>query len=368
VAAKYGCLLLPRLAGPGQRVLPAAPPRPPLAWCPNGVAGCVMSADRTTMLLVGLMLLTRTAAAAAAAHRPVSIGDSDADGPFGAETDCAVRGLLLEHAQHIQPQLSSANLQHVFDSLELAGRCNTSRPLPPATPPPPPATPVGAALFVDFATGDDSAAGAVGSPFKTIAKALAVAGASKTVDAIVLRAGVHFLESTLQLTPAHSDLLITAFCSGSAPCEEVWLSGGIPLPAAAWTPHNVSNGANIWQRDVPAAAAAAGAVPASALHWLEDLEGATALTRARWPNRRPQDGTIDKPSLLDITASSAVWLQPPTVRPALHKAVVTPAIPLTVTGEFNQWMVVRKRFFCASLNLKNPTIVKTGSGQTYRKI
>jgi hypothetical protein len=35
---------------------------------------------------------------------------------------------------------------------------------------------------------------------------------------------------------------------------------------------------------VPAAAAAAGAVPASALHWLGDLEAATALTRARWPN------------------------------------------------------------------------------------
>ena len=81
-----------------------------------------------------------------------------------------------------------------------------------------------------------------------MAKALAAAGASETVDAVVLRAGVHFLGSTLQLTPAHSDLLITAFCSGSAPCEEVWLSGGIPLPAAAWTPHNTSGGANIWQR------------------------------------------------------------------------------------------------------------------------
>jgi hypothetical protein len=57
------------------------------------------------------------------------------------------------------------------------------------------------------------------------------------------------------------------------------------------------------------------------------------------PNRRPQDGTIDKPSLLDIAPSSAVWLQPPKVRPALHKVVASPAIPLTVTGEFNRWMV-----------------------------
>ena len=279
------------------------------------------------LLLLAALLALRTTAAA-----------SDRDGPFGVETDCAVRGLLLKHALHIQPALSGPNLHHVFDSLELAARCNASRPIPPAPPPPPAATP-SVALFVDFARGDDSAAGTVSSPLKTVAKALAAAGVRKPVGAIVLRAGVHFLESTLQLTPAHSDLLITAYCSGSAPCEEVWLSGGIPLPTATWKPHNISGGANIWQRQVPTAAAAAGAVAASALHWLDDLEGATALTRARWPNRRPQDGTIDKPSLLDISPSSAVWLQPPNVRPAQHKAVTQPSIPLTVTGEFNQWMV-----------------------------
>ena len=37
-----------------------------------------------------------------------------------------------------------------------------------------------------------------------------------------------------------------------------------------------------------------------------------------------QDGTLDKPSLLDIAPSSAVWLQPAAVRPALHKAVDSP--------------------------------------------
>ncbi len=288
------------------------------------------------MLVVGLMLAGTTAAFASN-----ELSNAYADpGPFGPETDCAVRSLLLEHAQHVQPELSEANLQHVFDSLELAARCNASRPEPPASPspPPPPATPT-AALFVDFAKGDDSAAGAVGSPLKTVAKALASAAADRTVDAIVLRAGVHFLESTLQLMPAHSNLLITSFCSGSAQCEQVWLSGGILLPAATWRPHNVTGGANIWQRGVPDVAVAAGAIPASALHWLDDLEGETALTRARWPNRRPQDGTIDKPSLLDITATSAVWQQPPKVRPALHKVVASPAIPLTVTGEFNKWMV-----------------------------
>ena len=60
--------------------------------------------------------------------------------------------LLLEHAQYIQPALSAARLRHVFDSLELAPRCNASLPMPPEPAPPPPATP-SAALFVDFATG-----------------------------------------------------------------------------------------------------------------------------------------------------------------------------------------------------------------------
>jgi hypothetical protein len=110
------------------------------------------------MLLVDLML--RAAAGAAPAAARGGLGAADSDGPFGAETDCAVRGLLLEHARHIQPQLSGTNLRHVFDSLELAARCNASRPATPPAPPPPPATP-SAALFVDFAHGDDSAAGAV---------------------------------------------------------------------------------------------------------------------------------------------------------------------------------------------------------------
>jgi hypothetical protein len=287
-----------------------------------------------------LTLVTLTAdSSLMLAHMLVALALGADDGPFGAETDCAVRGLLLQHAQTIQPQISATSLGHVFDSLELAARCNTSRPAPPAPAPPPPASP-GSGLFVDFSSGDDSGSGAQSSPLKTVAKALQlVASDGHTTDAIVLRAGVHFLEDTLQLAPAHSNLLITAYCSGSAPCEDVWLSGGIPLPAETWKPHNTSGSRNIWSRSVPLAAAAAGAVAASALHWLDDLDGFTALTRARWPNRRPQDGTIDKPSLLDITATTAVWQQPATVKPALHKSVSTPSIPLSVTGEFNKWMV-----------------------------
>lgn len=191
---------------------------------------------------------------------------------------------------------------------------------------------------MNFGSGSDTASGTEEAPLKTVAKALEDVAAGKATN-IVLRAGVHILGATLELTPAHSGATLTAYCSGTAPCEQVWLSGGVPLDAGgSWTAHDTTGGRNIWARPVPAAAVAAGTGAQSSLHWLEDLDGATALTRARYPNRRPADGTVDKPSLLDITATTAVWEQPLSVRPSLHKQVDSPSIPLTVTGEFNKWM------------------------------
>ena len=69
----------------------------------------------TALLLVAALSCSCSTLAAAAAASAGPAGAADSDGPFGLETDCAVRGLLLEHARHIQPQLSGANLRHVFD-------------------------------------------------------------------------------------------------------------------------------------------------------------------------------------------------------------------------------------------------------------
>ena len=264
----------------------------------------------------------------------------DAAGPFGPEVDCAMRSLALRHAAHIQPQISAANLGHVFDSLELEALCNASRPAPGGTPPQPhpPATPGSDALFVDGGSGDDAASGTKEKPLRTVGKAVELAAARKGTKAVVLRGGVHFIHETLELSPQHSGLLISAYCSGSTPCEEAWISGGIELQPAEWKEYDTTGGRNVWSRAVPAAAAAAGANAQSSLHWLDDREGDTVLTRARYPNRRPQDGTVDKPSLVDITATTAVWEQPPSVRLALHKKVEQPSVPLSVTGEFNNWM------------------------------
>jgi len=238
-------------------------------------------------------------------------------GPLGVETDCAMRALLLRHALSVQPALSSASRRHVFDSLELAHRCNATPPAPAprgaAGSPPPAATPKGA-LVVDYARGDDGAPGTAARPLKTVARALELAAARKPAErAVALRAGTHFLAATLELTPRHSHLRLAAYCSGSGPCEQAWLSGSVALGALQWKQHNVSGGSNVWKASVSAAAVAAGAVGGASLHWLEDSEHTTVLDLARFPNRIPSTGTLDKPSLLDVMsrcdrACSSRWL------------------------------------------------------------
>lgn len=263
---------------------------------------------------------------------------SSAQGPpFGAATDCAMRSLALRHVQaQLAGALSQADLRHVFEALELA-RCNVTHPAPPSSRPPP-ASPTDA-VFVSYASGSDSSSGDVHAPLKTVAAALDRVAARGPGGTIVLRQGVHFLDAALELGTRHSNLLVTAFCSGASPCERVWLSGGLELaPSAGWRPHELGSGRNIWSAAVPSAVVEAGAIAQSSLHWLDDLEGGTALTRARWPNRRPRDGTIDRPSLLDIAATNAVWTQKRTLKTAMHKEVRQPSIPLSVSGEFNRWM------------------------------
>ena len=119
---------------------------------------------------------------------------------------------MLKFAPVLQPAISSVDLGHVFDSLEL-NSCNITRPPPAASPPPsPPASPT-EALFVDYENGSDAASGSEKAPLKTVAKALEAVAAKKALN-IVLRAGVHLLSATLELTPAHSGSTLTAYCSG----------------------------------------------------------------------------------------------------------------------------------------------------------
>ena len=77
--------------------------------------------------------------------------------------------------------------------------------------------------------GADSAAGTEAAPLRTLGAAVALATKSHA-EAVVLRGGKYYLNSTLKLTLAHSGLRIAAFEG-----ERVIVSGGARLRKLAWT-------------------------------------------------------------------------------------------------------------------------------------
>ncbi|MDA9686882.1 hypothetical protein N9U05_00150 [bacterium] len=218
-------------------------------------------------------------------------------GDIDPEQDCTVKKLAYEYALELQPHLSP--LLEVFEALELGTNCGMKTPSQPARKPASFDTPAGA-IFVDYANGADSNVGSKAQPLKTLRTALSKSrgvGASKV---IALRAGVHFLGQTLQLTPADNELTIQNYLG-----EEAWLSGGQLLEGLKWEKYNVSQGANIWVTTLPKAivhgdGAAVKTIGNSGILGLNSLSGSiygssgTRMTRARFPNKLPSAGTMEK--------------------------------------------------------------------------
>lgn len=184
----------------------------------------------------------------------------------------------------------------------------------------------------------------------TIAEALALVAAlySPTQPkTIVLKPGMHYLNATMALGPEHSNLTIMS----TPGAERAWISGGILLQQKdlKWKKSDASKATatatptptnNIWAATIPdhAAAAAASSLSGS-MHWESDAGAFTPLTKARFPNRRPEDGTMDKGSLLDLSSSDVKWERKPGMpKVAAHVNVSSPSVPLSVTTEFNHWM------------------------------
>ena len=192
-------------------------------------------------LPLGAFLLATVASATGHGSAPVTrasvlktlLGNAHLKG-VPASFECEWRSLALEYALTIQPSLSPALQSSIHDGLELSTLCNkTFAPAPPGAPAPKRVTaPPASSLFVDFAHGDDSAAGSQASPMKTIAAAVTRARTLTPPVALILRGGVHRLDATVSLGAQDSGLSIEAF-AGETP---VVSSGLVLAPKWAYVP------------------------------------------------------------------------------------------------------------------------------------
>jgi hypothetical protein len=144
------------------------------------------------------------------------------------------------------------DLSIVHSALQLGSKCGVaydadSRTAARDQRPAPPDVCTGTCVYVDPSKGaDKGSSGAIGSPFKTIAAAVAAARKAAAPPAtVVLRGGTHWLSETLVLTPADSGLSLRSY-SG----ENVTVSGGVPLSSLEWKPHDRTAGRNIWVADM----------------------------------------------------------------------------------------------------------------------
>ena len=210
------------------------------------------------------------------------VGEGSKLGQMANTTDCKGRLLAYEYGLKLlperKPQLES------FDALQLADNCGVTRPTAVAAVAPAALrAPDGLAWHVHPELGDDGASGEEHAPFRSIARALAATRASSSAapKSVVLQAGVHYLNATIELGAADSGLTITA-----APGAEgkVTVSGGLPLKPT-WTKSTKGNqSANIWVTAVPELAGI------EVLRGLTTLEPHRRVTRAREPNADPTEG------------------------------------------------------------------------------
>lgn len=101
---------------------------------------------------------------------------------------------------------------------------------------------------MDAASGDDASTSpsSPSSPLLTVEEALRRAALADPTPAIYLReTATHFLPSSLEITPAHSGLVLASY-----PGENAVLSGGVPLPTLKWEAYDLKDGKNIYMADI----------------------------------------------------------------------------------------------------------------------
>lgn len=223
----------------------------------------------------------------------LSVGGVDAQDSGKGALECGYRKLAFERAQQLQPWLSSEQKTDIFEALELGTSCGEG---------PPDAT-AGVATHAGNSTVDASRSvvvdsGEIGGVSAAL-RELRSSGGKK--DTIVLKAGIHFLNETLTLSPADSGTTITA-----APGADAWLSGGVPLGKLKWSIHP-SGG--IW-------AASLKGTGVKAVPGLFTLASHERFVRARFPNANPEHAcwgySCPDKDLWSLNSDQvAEWIKPP---------------------------------------------------------
>lgn len=159
--------------------------------------------------------------------------------------DCAWRNYAFHYANQVQPWLSGDQLQLLYGALQIAQSNCTSETTQrllheprPARALPVHAVSVQASFYVDPVNGSDSNSGSIASPLRTVPAAVAASRASRPAGqgsvAIILRAGTHYIASTITLSQADSGLAFSAY-----PGEHPVVSGAVPVLGLVWTPSTV---------------------------------------------------------------------------------------------------------------------------------
>eukprot|EP00035_Acanthoeca_spectabilis_P019901 m.430160 g.430160 ORF g.430160 m.430160 type:complete len:990 (+) comp17121_c0_seq1:2833-5802(+) len=199
------------------------------------ILGVLFSYDSLQVSQSSLMsrMLLRVAAAAAAVAGAIAYGpfypDSTHDQPF----ICDYRSFAWEFAKAVQPHHDT---RLTFDALMLGSLCNQTRPEGP--PPAPAAADAKADCSIYVATtGDDSKSGTSPSEaLKTPAAGVAAARKMSGARTVCFGAGTFYLDATLELTSADSDLTLQGDASGGT-----WFSGAALIaPGLAWTQYKVA--------------------------------------------------------------------------------------------------------------------------------
>ncbi len=215
--------------------------------------------------------------------------------------DCGIRRVIYERAQVLQPWRDHVS---TFDALELARLCGDSRPPRPssASRSASPRFPITSVPEHTFYVPDQ---------WRTIRDAIEASRRVSTAQTktIILRGGIHYLNTTLELSETKDSNLIIM----NAPGEEAWISGGKLLDPSIMHWVEEPNSGGVWMADLS---------NISGINSIDKVSGLFSVTphrrftRARFPNANAETaqwGYASEGRLNYSIPAAAVsaWTRPP---------------------------------------------------------